>query len=108
MCRAASTNAGIVMRTALRSSLKCLSCRAAETADANAGPPALPLKVKRAVYEPYALPLKSLLTTGGTDRLRRGFLLHLTCSLPDGLEACGTGEVAPLAGLFRAAWCLVF
>lgn len=82
-------------------------CHAAESADTSAGPPTLPLKVQTAAYEPYALPLKSQLTTGATDSFRRGFLLHLTCSLPDGLEARGTGEVAPLAGLLPLAICRV-
>ena len=73
--------------------------RAAENALTGAACSALPLKVERAVYEPYALPLRSQLTTGAADCSRRGFLLHLTCSLPDDREAHGNGEVAPLAGL---------
>ena len=61
--------------------------------------PAQALKVDRASYQAYALPLKRGLTTGSTASTRPGFLLHLTCSALDGSEAQGVGEVAPLAGL---------
>ena len=74
-------------------------CHAAETAKTGFVQLAPALTVKRAAYRPYALPLKSQLTTGSTDRARRGFLLHLTCSLPDGSQVFGVGEIAPLAGL---------
>ena len=65
--------------------------------------PAQALKVDRASYQAYALPLIRGLTTGSTDSTRPGFLLHLTCSTLDGSEARGVGEVAPLAGLQTAA-----
>ena len=64
--------------------------------------PAQALKVDRASYQAYALPLKRGLTTGSTDSTRPCFLLHLTCSALDGSEAQGVGEVAPLAGLQTA------
>ena len=70
--------------------------------------PARALKVNRASYQSYALPLKRGLTTGSTDRTRPGFLLHLTCSALDGSEARGVGEVAPLAGLQIAAALVLF
>ena len=65
--------------------------------------PAQALKVDRASYQAYALPLKRGLTTGSTASTRPGFLLHLTCSALDGSEARGVGEIAPLAGLQLAA-----
>ena len=61
--------------------------------------PAQALKIDRASYQAYSLPLKRGLTTGSTGNTRPGFLLHLSCSALDGSEARGVGEVAPLAGL---------
>jgi len=86
------------MRKAVIRCSQCI-CHAAETAKTGFVQLAPALTVKRAAYRPYALPLKSQLTTGSTDRARRGFLLHLTCSLPDGSQVFGVGEIAPLAGL---------
>ena len=89
------------MRTAV---IRCLQCiwHAAKTAKTGLVQLAPALTVKRAAYKPYALPLKSQLTTGRADCARRGFLLQLTCSLPDGSQAHGVGEIAPLAGLLAA------
>jgi len=89
------------MREAVIRCSQC-TCHAAETAKTGFVQLAPALMVKRAAYRPYALPLKSQLTTGSTDCARRGFLLQLTCSLPDGSQALGVGEVAPLAGLLSA------
>ena len=57
-----------------------------------------PLQIDRAAYEPYVLPLSKGLTTGSADSSRRGFLLRISCSLSDGSEAYGVGEIAPLPG----------
>ena len=81
---------------------RCPSC-AGGRSQGNDLLPAQALKVDRASYQAYALPLKRGLTTGSTDTTRPGFLLHLTCSALDGSEAQGIGEVAPLSGLQTAA-----
>ena len=56
--------------------------------------------MESAAYESYALPLKRALTTGGGKGWRRGYLLRLSCSFPDGSQAHGVGEIASLAGVY--------